>query len=129
VNLWLLSAGWLTVLIGVVHSILGEARIFRPLRKGGWVPTQGAPLLREFQVRILWGSWHLVTVFGWGVAALLIRMAQPDTAAALRADLAGISGAAMVVAALLVAGATRGKHPAWVALLLASGLAAAGMGQ
>ena len=127
-NLWLLSAGLLTFLIGAVHSVLGEVRVFRHLRSRGWVPTQAAPVLREFQVRILWGSWHLVTIFGWGLSAALIRLAQPDMPADLRVGLAGIVAVALAAAALLVAGATRGKHPAWIALLLATALVAAGLG-
>ena len=127
-NLWLLSAGLLTFLIGAVHSVLGEVRVFRHLRSRGWVPTQAAPVLREFQVRILWGSWHLVTIFGWGLSAALIRLARPDMPADLRVGLAGIVAVALAAAALLVAGATRGKHPAWIALLLATGLVTAGLG-
>lgn len=126
-NPWLLSAGLLTFLIGAVHSVLGETRVFAHLRQGGLVPTGGAPLLREFQLRILWGSWHLVTGFGWAIAAMLIRAAQPDVPAAMRNDLAGISALVMVAAALLVAGATRGRHPAWLALLITAGLALAAL--
>jgi hypothetical protein len=127
-NAWLLAAGLLAFLIGAVHSVMGETRIFRHMRQGGMVPTDGAPLLREFQVRILWGSWHLVTGFGWCISALLIRAAQPDVPPSLHHDLVAIGTLTLAAAALLVAGATRGKHPAWLALLLAAGLAAMGLG-
>ncbi len=69
-NAWLMSAGLLIVLIGAVHSVLGETRIFRHLRQSGLVPTKGEPLLREYQLRTVWASWHLVTLLVWTLAAL-----------------------------------------------------------
>ena len=63
-NPLLLAAAGLA-LVGLVHSVLGEVLVFRTLRTHGLVPTAGYPVLRERQVRILWASWHLVTVLGW----------------------------------------------------------------
>lgn len=75
-----LSAG-LLVLLGLVHSLLGERLIFRQLRDRGLVLTRSQPQLRERQLRITWASWHLVTLFGWALAALLWQLAGlPDTA-------------------------------------------------
>jgi hypothetical protein len=127
VNAWLISAALLTLLIGAVHSVLGETRIFRHLRQGGLVPTRGEPLLREFQLRILWGSWHLVTCFGLGVCALLVLAAQPDVPPALRDQMVWSAVLILLAAALLVVGATRGRHPAWLALLVTASLALAGI--
>ena len=50
-----LAAGGLA-LAGVAHSVLGELLVFRTLRTEGIVPTGGRPVLREWQVRILWGT-------------------------------------------------------------------------
>lgn len=122
-----MTAGLATLLIGAVHSVMGETRIFRHLRQGGWVPTHGEPLLREFQLRILWGSWHLVTCFGLGVCAMLVLAAQPDVPPALRDQMVWSALVILLAAALLVAGATRGRHPAWLALLLTAWLALAGI--
>ena len=55
-SLMLLVAAGLTVAIAMVHSVLGERRIFRRLRGG-------VPQLSAFQVGILWASWHLVSLF------------------------------------------------------------------
>ena len=67
-NPWLLSAAGLSVLIALAHSVIGEWRIFRHLRRAGQiVPTEGGTLLREFQVRILWGTWHGLSVMGLGL--------------------------------------------------------------
>lgn len=65
-----LAAGGLA-LVGVAHSVLGELLVFRALRTEGIVPTGGRPVLREWQVRILWGTWHLATVLGWALSALM----------------------------------------------------------
>jgi hypothetical protein len=80
---WLIGAATLSVLIAAVHSVLGERRIFRHLRRAGQVvPTEGGTVLREFQVRILWGAWHGLSVFGLGLAGVLAWLAQPAAQAA-----------------------------------------------
>lgn len=126
-NPWLLSAGFCSLLIGAVHSVMGERRIFRHLRQGGLVPTRAEPLMRGYQLSIVWASWHLVTCFGVGVAVMLFVAARPDTPPPLR-DLLGTSGVGiMLTSAALVAFATRGRHLAWLALSLTSALALWGM--
>lgn len=126
-NPWLIAAGLCTLLIGVVHSVMGEQRIFRHLRQGGWVPTRGEPLMREYQLRIVWGSWHLVTCFGLGVAALLFLAARPDVPVALRDGMVASAVGVMLLAAVLVAVATKGRHLAWLALSLTSAVALRGI--
>lgn len=119
-NAWLLGAAALVFLIGVVHSWLGERRIFRNLRETGVVPTGGAPVLRAFQTRILWASWHLVTVMAWAFAALLLWLARPAAQAASGGVVEGAIAAALTAGAGLVLWSNRGRHPAWIALLLAA---------
>lgn len=126
-NPWLLSAGLCTLLIGAVHSVMGERRIFRHLRHSGIVPTRAEPLLRGYQLAIVWASWHLVTVFGLGVAVLLFAAARSDTPAPLRDLLGASSIGIMLAAAALVAFATRGRHLAWLALSLTSAIALRGL--
>ena len=72
-------------LVGAAHSVLGEILVFRSLRLRGVVPTGGQPVLREQHVRILWGSWHLVTVLGWALSALLWRLGTVPVDAGLGA--------------------------------------------
>lgn len=73
-------AAGLAVLTGIVHSALGELLIFRHLRNGTLVPTQDAPPLRSRNVRIIWATWHLASVFGWAFAAILARLAMDPQA-------------------------------------------------
>jgi hypothetical protein len=121
-NGWLVGAAALVFVIGLVHSWLGELRIFRHLRRGGVVPTGGTPVLRAFQTRILWASWHLVTVLAWALAALLLWLAQPAAQAASGGTVERICAVALVAGAGLVLWSNRGRHPAWIAPLAAAAL-------
>lgn len=117
-NLLFVVAATVLALVGLAHSVLGELLVFRALRTQGVVPTAGRPVLRERQVRILWGSWHLVTVLGWALSALLWRLGTaPWGDAALAAWVADVVGVATLASGMLVFYATNGRHPAWVPLL------------
>jgi hypothetical protein len=74
-NACLVAAAGLAFLVGLAHSVLGERLIFRRLRTGRLVPTNGGKVLGEGHVRIVWASWHVLTVFGWGIAAILLWLA------------------------------------------------------
>lgn len=81
-SLMLLAAAALTLAIAVVHSVLGERRIFCRLRGG-------EPRLLAFQAGILWASWHLVSLFGLALAAALFCLASSTGLANLPAVLRG----------------------------------------
>ena len=76
INWLLVAAAALAFVVGLVHSLLGERLIFRRMRVGGAIPTNGGTVLREAHVRILWASWHVLTVFGWCIAALLLWLSH-----------------------------------------------------
>jgi hypothetical protein len=119
----LLGAGVVMALTALVHSVVGEVLIFRQLRSGGVVPTEGGPLLRERHVRILWASWHLVSILGWALAAILIAMAQTPGQPLPNTWLVKVAIAASLAGSALVLFATRGRHPGWFSLLVAAILA------
>lgn len=104
-------------LVGVAHSVLGEILVFRALRTHGMVPTGGYPVLREWQVRILWGTWHLASILGGALSALLWRLGTQPGDPGLGAWVADVAVLAMLASGLLVFYATQGRHPAWFALL------------
>jgi len=118
----LLAAGMLMILIGVAHSVIGEILIFRKLRAGTIVPLLAPAPLRERHLRILWANWHLTSALGWGLAALLILIAAaPDPSShALHVRIIAI---ATLAGSALVLYATKGRHPGWLGLLIAAGLA------
>lgn len=113
---YLFAAAVLVVLIGLVHSVLGEILIFRRLRGGSLVPAQGAPPLGERHIRILWATWHVVTVFGFAFAVVLFRLGSAATAASIQATMLAATGAAFLGASILVLIGTKGRHPGWVGL-------------
>lgn len=117
----LAAAAATTVLVGLVHSVVGEVMIFQKVRRSGIVPTDAAPPLQSRNIRILWATWHLASAFGFGFAGVLIALAR---SASIPDPLVVRSMAvALAVSAALVFGATRGKHPGWIGLLAASVLA------
>jgi hypothetical protein len=116
-NKYLMASAVLALVVGGVHSAFGEWLIFRRLRVQGLVPTQGGDVLRERHVRILWASWHIVTVFGWGFAAILVWLALASSSHEHIKTAAIAIGVTMLAASLLVLVGTKGKHPGWVGLL------------
>lgn len=120
-NRALMAAALLTAAIAVIHSVLGQRRIFHRLRHG--LPSTG---LSDFQIGILWASWHLVTVFGLALAAVLWHLAGPDVEIDPHGVVRRTIAAGMVAGAALVAYGTHGRHPAWAGLLLIGAMAAWG---
>ena len=120
-NTYFLMAGILSLILGFVHSILGEYLIFRDKRdNGNLVPTKVNKDFKEQHLRIIWATWHLSSFFGWCIGAFLIKISV--TQGILNAE--SISFLiysiliAMVASSLLVLIATKGKHPGWIVLLL-----------
>lgn len=124
----LLLASGLAVLVGLVHSLLGEYLIFRHLRRGSLVPALDAPPLRARHVRILWATWHLGSVFGWAFAAVLLLLARQPEASPTHWVLGATVGAYAVGACLVLVG-TRGRHPGWIALAVVAVLVWLAMGR
>lgn len=117
-NLYLVIASVLMIIVGLIHSVLGEKLIFSRLRIGSIVPTSISPPLKERHIRIIWASWHIVTFFGFGFAALLYWLALPTTNIEVGTNIKLAIVIPTVLAALLVLGATKGKHLGWLGLLL-----------
>lgn len=109
-----MSAGILSIVVGLVHSVLGEFLVFKALRKGSLVPTTSAPPLRERNIRILWATWHLASVFGFAMGAILIRLAITAEAPPFIIQAIAFS---MCSGSVLVFYATKAKHPGWLGLL------------
>lgn len=119
-NHLLAAAAVLAVLTGLGHTVIGEVMIFRHLRRGTLVPTRVTAPMREFQLRIIWASWHLLTLLGWALAGVLwLSAVSPGLLPAI--VLQGVA-VAFALSGLLVLIATRGRHPAWAVLLVISAL-------
>lgn len=122
------AAGSLALITGILHSVLGELLIFRHLRSGGLVPAMGAPPLRERNIRIIWASWHLGSVFGWAFAGILFQLAIAPHDSSLKAFVLDAIVFANLGGSLLVLIGTKGRHPGWIALLAVAALTWVGAG-
>ena len=113
-NLFLVIAGILCILVGIIHSILGEILIFKNLREGSVIPTIAPSPLRERNIRILWATWHLASVFGWGLSAVLIKLSFIESNHSR--EIVQYIAYSMLAAGALVFVATKTKHPGWIGL-------------
>ena len=109
-DIYLLMAGTLAFLLGIVHSVLGERMIFRL-----WKKETNPTVLRRYR-GILWATWHLVTFFGIALGLVLLQMAGVR----LPGDLIYYVAISMLAGAVLVFVGTKARHPAWLVLAVIS---------
>ena len=122
-NWYFLIAGCLCFLLGIVHSTLGEVLIFKNKRtKGSLVPSIGSIDLKERYIRIIWATWHLASIFGWCLGAILIKISfdQRDLNSNFIEFIVHSMTYSMLLTSLLVLIGTKGKHPGWIVLLTIS---------
>jgi hypothetical protein len=118
----LLIAAALLLLLGLVHSVLGERYILvRLFRRDNLPRLFGSDV---FTKRTLRFAWHLTTVVWLGVAVLLVRMAGVQTLGA--PEIGGTVAATAGVSALVALVGSRARHPAWIVFLVVAGLVWAG---
>jgi len=113
----LVAASALAFATGLAHTVIGEVLVFRRLRRGTIIPTFGGDVLLERNVRILWASWHALTLFGWSMGAMLIVLAGAPPGE-LNSSIARLISVGMATGALAVLIGTRGRHPGWIAMSL-----------
>jgi len=115
-NLPHLLAGILVIAIALAHSYLGERRIFPELAEKRGVAFE--PLLSPWQFRVLRGTWHTLTLFGFGLALLLFTLAVPAVSEKI-----GVCGAISISTAAVAAYwayMSRFWHFGWVVFLIVS---------
>jgi hypothetical protein len=117
-NAYFIAAAALAFIVGLAHSVLGEILIFCRMRKPGrLIPTDGGTLLLGSNVRILWASWHVLTVLGWGMAAMLVWLSLPAARAVGDGVIEHAIAVSMLAGSVLVLIATKARHPGWIGLL------------
>lgn len=106
-------AAVLLVLVGLMHSVKGGRNLIEPiLRDGGAPPILGGIRDTRFTLR---AGWHLLTLFWWANAAVLVSMElNPSTVnpVFLLANALICGGTAL--ASLLL---TEGRHLSWIFFL------------
>jgi hypothetical protein len=118
-NTPLLAAAALTVLLVVAHSYLGERYILvRLFRRDGLPKLFGGT---EFTQRTLRFAWHLTSVLGLGLAALLATHA--NRAQSVAATEAVIISGTFALSGLLALVGSRGRHLSWIVFFAIATLA------
>lgn len=112
VNICLVVASVLAVIVGVIHSVFGERLIFRHQPR---VADAARRHRRPFD--ILWATWHIASVMGVALAAVLWKLAVMPEPSALREFLLLAIALAYAVSGVLVLVGTRGRHPGWAGLI------------
>jgi hypothetical protein len=115
VNGFLAAAALLSVAGGVIHSVLGERLIFRALSPESLPAVTGSG---DFTRQVLRFFWHLVSVAWWGFAVLLWHLAEHDALEGLARGTAVVIGWTFFASALVALVGSKGKHFAWVILLV-----------
>jgi len=108
----ILVASVILVLIGIVHSYLGERYILMRLFRRDNIPHLfGSDAFTKGTLRF---CWHVLSVAAFGFAAILYNKPSNDLFTLK------VIGVVFLVSALLSMFFTKGKHLSWLAFLLVS---------
>ncbi len=119
-NALLAVAAGVILLVGLVHSVLGERYILiRLFRRTDLPKLFGSDV---FTRRTLRFAWHLTSVVWWGVAALLIVAARARSGSLAVADVGAVLAATALLSAVVTFVGSRGRHLAWTAFLAVAAL-------
>lgn len=113
-NFPLILAACLSIGLGAVHSLAGEQYLLAKL--GAQRDITNAPLLSPFQMNLIRGTWHTLTIFGFGLALLLFTLAFPGLERVLHVHSA--IAIASALASAYWAYLTRFWNLAWLAFLI-----------
>jgi hypothetical protein len=106
----LLIGSFLLLLIGCVHSYLGEKYILIRLFKRDNLPN----LLGSdwFTKRVLRFAWHLTTIAWWGFAVILFLLSQPSDN--VRSEILITTAVVFTLSGVISLFFSRGKHLSWL---------------
>lgn len=120
----LVSAAVLILLLGVVHSYLGERYILIRLFRRTELPRLfGSDRFTRHTLRF---AWHLTTVVWLGVAVLLLVLADVGPAPAPTRTVGMVVAATALASAVVTLVGSRTRHPAWFVFLAIAALSWAG---
>lgn len=114
-NVYYLVAAALLMLLGLLHSGLGERLVIAPLLAHGELPKLLGS--RDFMGRVLRFTWHITSVLMWGIGGLLIYWALTDAGTPTEAF---VVVATLLISAVVSAVVARAKHFSWWVLLLSA---------
>jgi hypothetical protein len=114
-NSYLLAASLLTVVLGLIHSILGEIMLMSPMSDLEEFPA--ILKSRELAKRTIHVTWHLASILGWGFAAVLGLYSTEEPLSDDRRIVVLITALVMLIAGLATLIGSRGRHPGWAGFL------------
>jgi hypothetical protein len=109
----LILAALLLFAVGAMHSILGGKRLIAPILRRPDLPVILGSL--ENTRLTLWVGWHVLTLFWWGQAVVLvvIALAPELVVTATLVTLSACAGLTGMLALVL----SRAKHRSWALFL------------
>ena len=113
----LFTGAFLAILLGLLHSYLGERYILVRLFKRELPKLLGSDW---FTKRILRFAWHLTTISWWGFAGILFLLSSPDDK--IQKQILMIIAFVFLISGLISAAFTRGKHISWILFWSIAGL-------
>jgi hypothetical protein len=105
-------AAALIVVVGIAHSWLGERYVLRRLFRRADLPKLFGS--SEFTTRTLRFAWHVTSIAWWGLAAIVVLLANPPVeprAVGL------VVGCTFLAHFAVVLPASRGRHLSWIVFL------------
>lgn len=117
-NLALAFAGFLAILLGIVHSFAGELSILPQIE--ALRDETGRKVVSGWTRNVLRGTWHTLSLFGFGLSLVLFVLAFPRLATVINVQQA--IALSTFVAGCYWAYITRLWHPAWFLFVLVAAL-------
>ena len=117
-NGYLVTASMLTVLMALVHSVVGEILILIPLHKRERrQPGHGltTPAVLRF-------TWHILSVLGLGMAVILWHYSRFAALTADQIAVLRILALTFLVSFGIALAGSRARHPSWAVFLAVAGL-------
>ena len=113
-NISMMIAGVLTVILGLMHSVLGEKLLLGPLFRQTEMPKLlGSSLFARRTLRM---AWHLTTILLLGIGAIIIVYSRAETSPTVDWFLK-IFSLTFGLCALISLIGSRAKHFSWVVFL------------
>ncbi len=116
-NYYILGAAALCVVLGLIHSVMGEVLIFQRWRRTPpKIPRQHRGIIRA--------TWHITTLLAFVMAILMQTISSYPMDMVMHVMWHWTIVACFAACCLLVLWLTKGRHPGWIVLLIITGLLA-----
>jgi hypothetical protein len=117
-NIYLLISGVLIIAMGIAHSIIGERSIIGPIQKTEVLPSVRGSI--TFTKRTLRFAWHVTSVFGFGIAIILLHYGRFSTFNSDQIFVLRTLSLTLFISFLVSVIGARAKHPSWIIFALAA---------